>query len=161
MAKKNTRIDTQLEGHVIDSDELFQQAKAWADQVRGKAKSNTSAFTKGKKGSYTYPKRSKWHQAGEVEKKLSQSLSYKVKEIGGITDSISYQFPRHGIFRAYGVGNGQSINGKQAVQSFVKRSPSDWLDDPIDQNIEKLADIAADFYGDEVTVNAYNMMIKK
>jgi len=152
------RIDTEIEGEIINSDELYRKAGAWANNVRMLGKSNASVFASGKLGTYTYPQKTKWHKKGEKEPKLSQSLSYKVKEVGGIVDGIKFQFPRHGVFRAYGVGNGQPVSGVTAKKSFKKRSMSDWIDAPIDQNIEKIADIAAEFYGDTALVNTYNTM---
>lgn len=153
MAK--SRVSTEIQGKVITSDELYMQARSWANSVRAMAKNNASAFSDGKKKSYTYTKTSKWHKSGETETKLSQSVSFKIKEKDGITDRIGFQFPRHGIFRAYGVGNGQSINGKQAKKIYIHRTVSDWIDQPIDDKTGKLADIAAEFYGDKAMINAF------
>jgi len=160
-----TRTDTQIEGKIINSDEFHRKATQWASRVRALAKRNTAAFTKGKNKPYIYgskdknkkgEKYTKWHKHGEIEPLLSKSISYKIKEISGITDSIKIQFPRHGVFRAYGVGNGQPISG--GIAKKIKRSMSDWADNPIDQNIEKLADIASEFYGDQVCINAHNTL---
>ncbi len=153
MAK--SRISTEIQGKIITSDELYEKAKAWANTVRAVAKNNATAFAKGKKKSYNYKNTTKWHKAGENEKPLKQSVLYKIKEKDGITDNIGFQFPRHGIFRAYGVGNGQSISGKQAKKIYIKRSMSDWIDQPIDKNLDKLADLAAEFYGDQAIINTF------
>lgn len=153
MAK--SRISTEIQGKVISSDELYAQARQWANRVRTIAKNNTAAFSKGKKKPYTYPTSTKWHKAGEREPKLSAAVAYKIKEKDGITDNIGFQFPRHGIFRAYGVGNGQSRTGKQAKKTFIKRTMSDWIDKPIDDSTDKLANIAAEFYGDQALINTF------
>lgn len=153
MAK--SRINTEIQGKIITSDELYEKAQAWANTVRVVAKKNATAFAKGKKKTYNYKNTTKWHKAGETEKPLRQSILYKIKEKDGITDNIRFQFPRHGIFRAYGVGSGQNINGKQAKKIYVKRSMSDWIDAPIDKKTEKLADIAAEFYGDQALINTF------
>ena len=164
---KNSRIETEIEGKIISANELHKQAQIWAATVRNRAKINTLSFTKGKKGRYTYGSKekkgkqlSKWHKHGEVEPKISQNLSFKIKEAAGVTEKIAFQFPRHGVFRAYGVGNGQPITGVTAKKSFIKRTPSDWMDEPINKNMEKLADIAAEFYGDQFCVKTHNAMLK-
>jgi len=163
---KYSRIETEIEGKVINANELYKQAQIWAAKVRNRAKINTLAFTKGKSGKYTYGSKekkgkrlSKWHKHGEVEPKISQNLSFKVKEAAGVTEKIAFQFPRHGVFRAYGVGNGQPITGVTAKKTFIKRSPNDWIDEPINKNMNKLADIAAEFYGDRLCVKTHNAII--
>lgn len=153
MAK--SRISTEIQGKVISADELYAKANAWANTVRAVSKKNATAFAKGKKKPYNYKNTTKWHKAGETEKILSQSVLYKIKEKDGITDNIGFQFPRHGIFRAYGVGNGQSIGGKQAKKVYIHRNMSDWIDQPIDTNLSKLADLAAEFYGDQAIINTF------
>ena len=157
MGGTNTRVNTEIEGKIISSDELYAEAKKWADHVRSLAKANTATFNNGKSTTYTYKKKTKWHKAGEVEKKLSQSLSYKIKEVAGVTDKIAFQFPRHGVFRAYGVGYGQPINGAN-TNIKIRRNMNDWIDTPINTNIQKLADVAAEFYGDYFCVKTHNTM---
>ena len=98
-----------------------------------------------------------WHYEGEVEGKLSQSLSYKVNKFAGVTNHIGFTFPRHGVFQVYGVGSGQPIGGG-GNNIKIKRKMTDWFDAPIDANFENLADIAADFYGDMFIVNMHNSM---
>ena len=163
---RNSRIETEIEGKVISANELHKQAQIWAFSVRNRAKINILSFTKGKKGKYTYgsnvkagKRLSKWHKHGEVEPKISQNLSFKIREASGVTEKITFQFPRHGVFRAYGVGNGQPITGITAKKTFVKRTPNDWIDEPINKNIEKLADIAAEFYGDQFCVKTHNAIL--
>lgn len=153
MAK--SRVTTEIQGKVISAEDLYERAMAWASGVRAQARKNASDFHKGKNKSYTYKNKTKWHKSGEVEKKLTRAISFKVKEIGGITDRIGFQFPRHGIFRAYGVGNGQSISGKQAKKVFVVRNMSEWIDAPIEHNLNRLADVAAEFYGDQALVKTF------
>jgi len=146
---------TVIEGRIISEEEFSEKAREWAAMVRNRAVSETSAFDKGKEKPHTYLTNTKWHKEGEVETKLNKSLSYTVKKIADVPDSVRYKFPRHGIFRAYGVGRGRGI------ASGNKISEANWFDEPVSQNIEKLADIAAEYYGDKVTINAYNMLIKK
>jgi hypothetical protein len=65
----------------------------------------------------------------------------------------------HGIFREYGVGNGQprhgmaTKSGKAASRKiYIKRTPSDWFHNPLERNIDTLGDLVADYYGDKVLV---------
>ena len=172
MAKE--RIETQIQGKIIDSDEFYRKATQWADMIKSKSLSNAKSFTKGKEkklvhGKWKGDKKKTWkkHKSiyypdGSIENKIITNFSYKIYEKHGITDSLGFKFPRHGVFRTYGVGNGQSINGKQAKRVYVKRTMRDWLDWPIETNIDQLADIASEFYGDKVLVNTYKeMRIKK
>lgn len=168
MGKKNTRVDTELEGKLIDSDEFYRQANSWANMVRNKAAANTAAFSKGKKDKYTYkPRKDKektkggWHFKGEIERPLSKDISFVLREYSGILKYIGFRFPRHGVFVAYGVGGGQPVSGQLSKNVKIRRRAIDWFDEPIDQEVNKLADVAAEFYGDQATINTYAMMIKK
>ena len=74
-------------------------------------------------------------------------------------EAVSFKMPVHGIFREYGVGNGQPRNGvatksgKAASQhTYVKRSMSDWFHNPLERNVEDLSNLEADYYGDKVLV---------
>lgn len=158
-----SKVSTEIQGHVITSVEFYSKTRKWANAVRGLAKQNISSFQKGKKTpEHTYTQASKLY-AGKIEKKLINSLQYVVKKEDGIVDHIGYKFPLHGIFRAWGVGQGQPRESgkKRASKIYIKRSPSDWLDDPLDQRSEELADIAAEFYGDQAITNIWGAKVKK
>lgn len=131
------------------------QIKQWCDLVRSLAKRNAAAFTKGKKKPHTY-KSGKW--AGKTEYMLRDKVAASMHRTDGSVDSVSFKIPVHGIFREYGVGNGQPRDGrhssqKRARSTYIRRSPSDWLHDPIERNIGKFADLVAEYYGDRYLIN--------
>jgi len=152
--------DVQIEGRLIDNKELRKKASQWASLVRKQAKQNTSQFTKGKKQPHTY--KSEIYK-GKTEPKLKDTISYIIRERDGVLSHVGFRFPLHGIYQEWGVGSGQPrVTGKKkAKKIYIKRSMTDWIDDPIKNNFEKFADIVAEFYGDDAVVNAYNMMVKK
>ena len=43
---------------------------------------------------------------------------------------------------------------------YIKRSMSDWIHNPIDRNMEGLADFVADYYGDKVLLNFQRLTAK-
>ena len=67
--------------------------------------------------------------------------------------------PVHGIFREYGVGNGQPRHGMDTKSGraashkiYIRRTTSDWSHGPLERNIDILRDLVADYYGDKVLV---------
>lgn len=138
----------------IMTDEQFLVAvQKWANTVRREAKNKATAFGKGKKKNYVYSESGKSRYSGKTEKKLSEDISYAVKTQFGEVHHIQFKFPLHGIFRAFGVGNGQPAKGsfsKQALKTYIRRSPSDWLNEPIEKNIETFSDLVANHYGDTI-----------
>lgn len=138
---------------MTDSD-LMRQAKAWADIVRRQAKANAAMFPKGKSTPHTYVK---GRYAGKTEGKLKDSTGYVLRKRQGDLEAVSFKMPVHGIFREYGVGNGQPRNGTAtksgkaaSARSYIRRSASDWFHDPLERNIDALGDIVAEYYGDKV-----------
>jgi hypothetical protein len=87
-------------------------------------------------------------------------------------DSISYKFPRHGVFFAKGVGRGHIMQSGKVVRGIkhgkiatltggpVNRKPQDWFNHVIDKNIENLIDTVAEHKADTVLLNASGMKIK-
>lgn len=146
----------------MTDEEFFARIKEWAGTVRHQAMANASGFSKGKSGPHTYIK---GRNAGHTEGKLIRKTSYMLRKRSGDLDAVSFKIPVHGIFREYGVGNGQPRNGVSAVKSgkaasgrvYIKRTMSDWIHGPIERNIDKLADIVADYYGDKVLLNFQRM----
>lgn len=138
----------------IMTDEQFKaEVRKWANNVRREAKNKAAAFGKGKKANYTYSETGKSRYRGTVEKKLSEYMTYSVKYQFGDVHHIKFQFPLHGIFRAFGVGKGQPATGsfsKRALKTYIRRSPSDWLNEPIEKNIETFSDLVANHYGDTI-----------
>lgn len=139
----------------IMSQERYNAAvKQWCDRVRALAKANAAAFSNGKSKPHTYVK---GRYAGKTEYKLKDKTTYRIKYNSGDADHVQFVMPVHGIFREYGVGNGQPRDGKssstrRAQKTYVKRSMSDWIHNPIEKNIEQFGDIVADYYGDKMLV---------
>lgn len=152
----HTVIST-IDGNVITAEEFYTQARKWAAIVRNMAKANASRFSKGKtKQSHTYKTGNK---AGKTEQKLRNSIRYTIARNSGIPESIGFKIPIHGIFREWAVGYGQPrVVGKYVSQnSRVKRTMEDWIDVPIEKNTQKLFNLATEFWGDQVVVNAFGM----
>ena len=148
-------LHTSIDGNLITAEQFYAAARKWAAIVRNMAKANTSRFAKGKdKQTHTYKTGKK---AGKTEKKLRDSIRYTIAHDCGVPESIGFKIPIHGIFREWAVGYGQPrVAGKYISQnSRVKRSMDDWIDKPIEKNTQKLFDLAADFWGDQVLISSF------
>lgn len=143
------------EDKTMDEAQFRYELKKWCDIVRAQAKQNAASFTKGKSKSHTYIK---GRYAGKTEYKLKDKVGYAMRKRNGDIDYVSFKIPVHGIFREYGVGNGQPRNGaysstKKAQKTYIKRSMNDWIHNPIEKNIERFSDLVADYYSDQMMVN--------
>jgi hypothetical protein len=156
----------------LTTDEMFlEEARRWATGVVSKMRANTARFQHGKESARAYTVRSRNRRTGATsdatvkEKVLSKSINYKIKKNKqGAVARVAFDFPLHGIFRAYGVGAGQPGEGtgkKRAPKVRIKRSMSDWANQPIEQEYEKLANIAAHYYGDKLLANVWGINFKK
>jgi len=156
----------------LTTDEMFQdEARKWATGVVSKMRANAARFNKGKENARAYSVRRKNRRTGETkdvtvkEKVLKKSINYKIRtNKEGVVSRVAFDFPLHGIFRAYGVGAGQPGSGtgkKRAPKIRIKRSISDWVNQPIEQEYEKLADMAANYYGDKVLANVWGINFRK
>jgi len=145
-----------MEGNDIMTDEMFRaKVKQWCNMVREQARRNASAFTKGKSKPHTYKT---GRYAGKTEYMLRNKVAVQLNNRNGDVDHVSFKIPVHGIFREYGVGNGQPRNGvfssgKRARHTYIRRSMSDWMHNPIERNIDYFGDIVAEYYGDKMLVN--------
>jgi hypothetical protein len=148
-------VTSTIEGNVITAEEFYAQARKWAAIVRNIAKANASRFKKGKtKQNHTYKTGNK---AGKSEQKLRNSIRYTIARDCGVPENVSFKIPIHGIFREWAVGYGQPrVAGKYvSANSRVKRTMEDWIDKPIEKNTQKLFNLAAEFWGDQVVVNSF------
>ena len=146
---------TTINGTPITPEEFYAAARKWAAIVRNIAKSNTNRFRKGKKKkTHTYKTGKK---AGKTEQKLKDSIHYGIEMDCGIPENVSFKLPIHGIFREWAVGYGQPrVEGKYiSPNSKIKRTMDDWIDKPIEKNLQKLSKIAAEFYGDQVIISSF------
>lgn len=137
-------------------EDFQQQVRVWADKVRRQAKANAAGFSKGKTKPHTYIT---GRYAGKTEGKLKNKLTYTLRKRYGDIEAVSFRMPVHGIFREYGVGNGQPRNGiatksgrAASKRTYIKRTPADWFHDPLEKNIDNFGDIVADYYGDKILV---------
>ena len=122
---------------IINIQEFNEQVKKWADTTQQSILFRLNSL--GLRG------------RGE----LAQSLKYKVKYADGQAYRISFSFVRHGIFIHLGVGRGSPTTAPV-------RPRRDWIRLPIDQQIEALADIAAEYYGDKAMsqISDFGVQIK-
>ena len=152
---KSSKVTTTISGKTITPEQFHAEARRWAAIVRNMAKANTSAFKKGKTAeTHTYKSGKK---AGKAEKKLKNSIRFVIEHNNKIPEAIGFKVPIHGIFREWAVGYGQPrVAGKYiAANSRIKRSMNDWIDKPIEKSSEKLFNLAAEYWGDKVVVNAF------
>ena len=145
-----------IDGNIMDDAKFRELAADWARLVQAKARANIAQMTKGKSVSKYVYKSGRYK--GKEELKL-RTLSYKLVNRNGDLSNIKFVYPLHGAFVATGVGRGQpsKVGKKKAKKIYVKRSPNDFLNDPIENNIQKLADITAEYFGDKVLFNVYGI----
>ena len=86
-----------------------------------------------------------WTADSKSPQPLQKALRDKTNIKFGLVSSISYSFPRHAVFLVKGVSRGHGKNNPRQIK--------DWFNKPIDQQVDKLSDIAADHQGNMV-VNA-------
>lgn len=123
---------------VMTESDFNEDIKRWASETQALAKQQAALMVKGKKKNHTYKSGSK---KGKTEQKLKNSIQYSFAGSGEVS-GIAFQFPVHGIFREYGVGNGSPKNA-------IKRSKSDWLSGTLDRKEKQLTDII-DNYSDNL-----------
>ena len=128
----------------VTADEFNQRGKQWGDTVRSRSLGTLVAETQ------VY--------SGNLRSRLKSAVNASRDD--GLAHAVAFKFLRYGVFVAYGVGNGYiRLNGKVVRGSHdpnrhvppgpIHRRPIDWLDKNVDNNIQDLADIAADYYGDQ------------
>lgn len=149
-------MDNIIHGKIVDEDVLRRYAEEWAKLVQAKAKANIAQMRDGKKRATVVYKSGRYK--GKREKRL-RTISYVMRSKESVLDSISWRFPLHGIFVHYGVGSGQSAKkGKQRAKNiYVKRTPNEFLNEPIEKELENLTNMVAEYYGDKVLYNVYGI----
>jgi len=157
---KKTEQIIELDGRVINEGEFNQKAMQWTLSVKNVFKANI----KGKMSS---------KQTGE----LLSSVRSRISKQGGMLNQIGFDFHRYGVFMAYGVGRGyvhtpggvirgmrpdshrksHGIEGKGQFTAYgsgpLRRKPIDWFDSELPENVEKLADLIVEYYGDMYLIN--------
>ena len=143
MAKKVAVKDvfTGRRGFLSDT-EYNREMEEWARVTQKLSKAQAALFTKGKRRNRTYKSGKK---AGKTEGKLRNHVQFQMKSDSGEVAGVAFQFPVHGIFREYGVGNGTP----RSMAGHSSRSMSDWLSGSLDKQERKLLDIVAEYQGDK------------
>lgn len=128
---------------IMSANEFNQRVKDWGETVRSRSLDTLVAETN------VY--------SGELRSRLKSATNTARDD--GLAHAVAFKFLRYGVFVAYGVGNGYIRQGGRVVRGShdpnrnvkpgpIRRRPVDWLDCNIEQQIQGLADIAADYYGD-------------
>lgn len=128
---------------IMSANEFNQRVKDWGETVRSRSLGTLVAETN------VY--------SGELRSRLKSATNTARDD--GLAHAVAFKFVRYGVFVAYGVGNGYIRQGGRVVRGShdpnrnvkpgpIRRRPVDWLDCNIEQQIQGLADIAADYYGD-------------
>ncbi len=128
---------------IMSANEFNQRVKDWGETVRSRSLGTLVAETN------VY--------SGELRSRLKSATNTARDD--GLAHAVAFKFVRYGVFVAYGVGNGYIRQGGRVVRGShdpnrnvkpgpIRRRPIDWLDCNIEQQIQGLADIAADYYGD-------------
>lgn len=128
---------------IMSANEFNQRVKDWGETVRSRSLGTLVAETN------VY--------SGELRSRLKSATNTARDD--GLVHTVAFKFLRYGVFVAYGVGNGYIRQGGRVVRGShdpnrnvkpgpIRRRPVDWLDCNIEQQIQGLADIAADYYGD-------------
>lgn len=135
-------------------DDFNREVKQWGEKVKSLLKANVR--TMASKGS------------GNLAGKISSSYKKPTGEI----ESISYKFPRYGIFFAKGVGRGHVMQNGRIVRGIknnktvtltggpINREPKDWFNSTVDQYVDELADTVANHKANEAVISAAGMKIK-
>ena len=144
MAKKIAVRDV-FTGHRgwLDDSEFNNEMEEWSRATQKLAKAQASLFAKGKKHNHTYKSGKK---AGKSEGKLRSHIQYQMKSNSGEVAGVAFQFPVHGIFREYGVGNGTP----RSIVGHTRRTMSDGLSVSLNRQEDKLVDIVAEYQSDKV-----------
>ncbi len=169
--------------NLTDKDEFNRQVAAWADMVRSKSVEHLAIHTHGE-GDLQKSFRT---DLGNTARYAVNRIAFGFKRHG--------VFLHYGVGRGYVRQNGRVVRGQKVVQrnythliakdkwkagyrmseirkmkitfseSGIRRKPLDWFDREIEQNIDRLADMAGEYYGDRalgaIRENKRNIQIDK
>ena len=119
----------------IDVIEYNKAVQKFRSKVIIGLKAGAAQFTHGKSSSFIT-------RGNHTEKKLVISIGSKIRKSAGLPESISFQFERHGIFVAKGVGRGRGIANPGTAR--------EWINPVIEQNAPLLADKIAEINANHV-----------
>ncbi len=130
----------------MDAQEYNARVAQWAKDERQRLRANVSMMTR--------------PFSGGLRSQLGTSSP--VDRSDGEVHRVSFRMVRYGVYVAYGVGrgyvrrDGQLMRGSKNPHTRVRsgalvRQPKDWFDSQLEKDIEQLADIAGEYYGDKTT----------
>jgi hypothetical protein len=128
------------------------EARQWGEKLRMALASNIARLSSKGKG------------------ELVKGLRANYRTSYGDIESISYKFPRHGVFFAKGAGRGYKVtagkiqrvpsgNSKVLTSTSVNRQAKDWFNNAIDVEIGSLINIVATYRADQA-VDATDIKIR-
>lgn len=128
----------------METQEYNAKVDAWGKETRNKLKANIAVMT----NLFT----------GGLRNKLTSKV--RIGRDDGEANAVGFRFLRHGAYVAYGVGRGyvrkggQVVRGSKNPKTKVKsgplaRHPKDWFDATLSREINGLADVAGEYYGDK------------
>lgn len=135
---------------IEEINDFNEDVSQWAYNTREKLKANLNKATKGK---------------GTLKKGLRTKLRKNFSEI----ETITYRFPRHGVFYQKGVGRGHVMENGNVVRGIkenkvirlisgkVNREPRDWFNSTLEKETPKLADTVADHKADQATIAIFKI----
>lgn len=118
----------------MNEQQLNSEVKAWANKTKNELKAKAKSL--GIEHRENSPSGSSSTEA------IKASVAKKFR----IVSRVSFKFPRHMIFVHKGLGRDTPVS----KQGTTNRKAKEWLDGPIEKNIDQLADIVAEHIGDEV-----------
>jgi hypothetical protein len=92
---------------------------------------------------------------------ISQIKGYVNHDPDGSIYSMSWKFPKHGVFVIQGVGRGYVLvdgkvkrgvmrgNSFYSISDTIERHPKDWFNPVIDQRMPELTEKVANYYADK------------
>jgi len=147
--------------NLVTSEVFNDNVKAWANKVKAQIISN----------------------APRSKGVLTSSIITQQRKIYNVTNAVKFKFAPQGIYVHYGVGRGLSRSGGRVIHAKSEqnaryrkkdykisenqpkgREAIDFFNSTIRQNIENLADITQEYYGDEAMkkiLNEFDRMIIK
>lgn len=128
----------------MNAQEYNARVAQWATEEKGKLRANISMLTR--------------PHTGGLRSQLGSSAP--IDRSDGEVHRVAFRFLRYGAFVAYGVGrgyvrrDGQLVRGSKNAKTKVRggalvRQPKDWFDAQLKKDIDSLADIAGEYYGDK------------
>lgn len=129
MARSRVNIYQPKQSEAERQETLFnQEVQQWNNKTKRQIKAEIQRLSQSGKG------------------RLYRSLTARMRKSDGQVFAIGYKFLRYGVFWQKGVGRGWPIERVKQNGRILEnggRKPQPWFNEPIEERIEELADIAA------------------